>query len=166
MYRFILMPELESEGGQKRALRRIFYSVVLTSVEFFLAVLALLSGVPVLLDPVGLSLVPNSLAAFLPHWMVIFWGGMLTAGGTTTIAGITMGDYRIEQIGVLFLLAAAFVYAIALVSILPGSFVALITYILFVLAMTARYWVLSKLIRLTGRLVKKVREDEMKRRKE
>lgn len=167
MYRFILLPELAGdEGDSKRAWRRVWYSVVLTSVEFFLAIVALISGLPVLLDPISLSLVPGSLAALLPVWMVDLWGFQLALGGTATILGITKGDFRIEQIGVMLLFSGAFVYSIALATILPGSFVAFTTYILFILAMAARYWVLGRLIKLTGRLKKRELESLPNKREE
>jgi hypothetical protein len=84
--------------------------------------------------------------------MVILWASQMTIGGGTTIAGIVTGDFRIEQIGVLLLLSGAFVYSLALLTLFPASFMALVTYVLFVLAMAARYWVLGKLIKMTGRL--------------
>ena len=159
MYRYILMPELNGdEGNNKRAWRRIFYSVVLTSVEFFLAVVAVLVGLPVLIDPFHLTLVPGSIAQLLPLWMVDLWGFQMTVGGGLTMGGIIKGDFRIEQIGVMFLATGAFVYMLALLSILPGSWAAFVTYALFALAMIARYWVLGRLIKLTGRLTKRVRD--------
>lgn len=158
-YRYILMPELE-ESTKNRVWRRVFYSIVLTSVEFFFAVVAVLTGFPVLLDPVGLSLVPSSLAKLLPFWMVDLWGGQFFLGGVTTIWGITSSDFRIEQIGVLFLTTGAFVYMLALITILPASWVAFVTYGLLVLAMAARYWVLGRLIKLTGRLKKRIRDKQ------
>lgn len=158
-YRFILMPEIEG-SDKNRIWRRVFYSIVLTSVEFFFAVVAILTGIPVLLDPIGLSLVPVSITKLLPIWMVDLWAGQFLLGGTITIWGITSSDFRIEQIGVLFLMTGAFVYSLALITILPGSWVAFITYILLVLTMAARYWVLGKLIKLTGRLKRRLRDGK------
>lgn len=149
------MPELEGTTKQK-IWRRVFYSVVLTSVEFFLAIVAILAGVPVLLDPFSLSLVPQSIAHLMPLWMVDVWGVQMFLGGGITITGILKGDFRIEQIGVFLLIGGSFIYSLALLALLPGSWVAFITYILFGSAMVARYWVLGKLIRLTGRLRDKV----------
>jgi hypothetical protein len=90
----------------------------------------------------------------MPVWMVDMWGFQLVAGGLVTVTGISKGDFRLEQIGVLLLFGAAFVYSIALLMLLPTSWVVFITYVLFSLAMFARYWVLGRLIKLTGRLVK------------
>lgn len=73
--------------------------------------------------------------------------------------GIIKGDFRIEQIGVLLLMSGSFVYMIALLGLLPGSWVAFITYLLFVLAMAARYWVLGKLIKMTGKLIDKFHKE-------
>lgn len=155
MYRYELMPELLQEGNP--FWRRVFYSVVLTSVEFFLAIVSVLTGLPVLLDPIGLSLVPGSLTHLLPTWMVDLWGLQFAVGGGLTVTGIARGDFRLEQMGVMLLLSGAFVYMLALITILPASWVAFVTYVMFVLAMAARYWVLGRLIRLTGRLKKKVK---------
>jgi len=156
------MPELNDD--QQKIWRRIFYSVVLTSVEFFLAVVAILTGLPVLLDPIGLSLVPGSLSHLLPVWMVDVWGAQFALGGATTVWGIITGDFRTEQIGVLLLMCGAFVYSLALMTILPGSWVAFITYVLFVFAMAARYWVLGRLIKLTGRLTRRFLRDEKQKK--
>jgi hypothetical protein len=163
MYRYFLMPHLEDVEGnntKKRMWRRIFYAMVLTSVELFLAIIALFTGIPVLLDPIGLSLVPLSITKLMPVWMVDLWGFQLLIGGLITGTGILSGDFRIEQIGVLLLFAGAFVYTVALATILPGSWVAFITYVLFALSMAARYWVLSKLIKLTRNLMKEVGSKE------
>jgi len=167
VYRMILLPELvDGEGNHKRAWRRVFYSVVLTSVEFFLAVIALIAGLPVLIDPFSLSLVAGSLTRLLPHWMVLLWGLQMSLGGAATMGGIVWGDFRIEQIGVLLLLGGAFIYTLALVLLLPTSFMAFITYLLFVLAMVARYWVLGKLIKMTGNLNKKAIDSIPDKREE
>ncbi len=152
MYRTVLMPELDDTSTSQKLWRRIFYSVVLTSVEFFLALIAIMAGVPVLIDPFSLSLISASLVKLLPGWVIILWGVQMVLGGSITIGGILKGDYRIEQIGVLFLIAGAFIYWVALLFALPGSWVPFITYFFFMFAMAARYWVLGKLIKLTGRL--------------
>jgi hypothetical protein len=148
--RLILLPELEE--SHPGLWRKVFYSVVLTSVEFFLAIVAILTGIPVLIDPIGLSLVSGSLIKLLPFWLVDIWAAQFLLGGGITVWGIVSGDFRTEQIGVLLLLSGAFVYAMALTTLLPGSWIAFVTYVLFVLAMAARYWVLSRLIKLSGRL--------------
>jgi hypothetical protein len=152
MYRYILMPELQNASDSQKAWRRVFYSVVLTSVEFFLAVIALLSGIPVLLDPFSLTFVSNSVQQLMPLWMVDAWALQLVVGGVITMSGILRGDFRTEQIGVMLLLGGAFVYMVALAPLLPNAIMVFVTYALFTLAMLARYWVLGRLIRLTGRL--------------
>ncbi len=159
MYRFIMMPELNGTEAQK-AWRRVFYSIVLTSVEFFLAVIAIMAGVPVLLDPFSLTFVPASISSIMPIWMVDVWALQLVTGGAITGLGIIKGDFRTEQIGVMLLLGGSIVYMIALAPLLPAAFLPFITYVLFTLAMCARYWVLGKLIRLTRRLTLKTREKE------
>lgn len=152
VYRYILMPELA--GDEKGAAwRRVFYSIVLTSVEFFLAIIAILSGVPVLLDPFSLTFVSNSIQQLMPLWMVDLWASQLVIGGGITITGIVRGDARTEQIGVMLLLGGSFVYMVALGPLLPTAIMVFITYSLFTLAMSARYWVLGKLIKITSKTV-------------
>jgi hypothetical protein len=159
MERLILMPELTGTEKQGRWWRRAFNSIVLTSIEFFLAIVAVLVGVPVLLDPVMLTLVPNSIAHLLPVWTVDLWGLQFALGGGITMSGILKDDFRMEQIGVMLLASGAFVYMLALVFVLPGAWISFITYLLFVLAMIARYWVLGRLIKVTARLNRKIRES-------
>lgn len=152
MNRYILMPESNDDSTSQKIWRRVFYSIVLTSVEFFIALIAFIAGIPVLLDPFSLSLVSTSLVKLLPQWVIILWAVQMVAGGLTTIGGIVAGDFRIEQIGVLFLISGAFIYWVALLFALPGAWVPFVTYLFFVLALIARYWVLGRLIKLTGRL--------------
>jgi hypothetical protein len=159
MYRYTLMPDLDDNSRSQKIWRRVLYSIVLTSVEFFLAVVAILVGVPVILDPFTLSFVAGSITRLLPVWMVDLWAAQFMLGGGITIWGITSGDFKVEQIGTLLLMTGSFVYAIALSTLLPTSFIAFVTYVLFVFAMGARYWVLGKLIKLTGRLNKRAKHD-------
>lgn len=144
MQRLVLMPE---NIGR---LRRAFFSVVLASVEFFVAFLAVIGSVPMLVDPV--SLVPPTILEILPMWMVYGWAGGLLIGGLMSIAGIVLYRYRIERMGALTLAMSALIYTVALISLLPGSWLAFITYVVFVFAMLARYWVLGRVLKVMNRV--------------
>lgn len=146
MQRLYLMPE--NPGRWRRA----FFSVVLASVEFFVAFLAVIGGLPILLSPTHLA--PLSIIALLPGWMIYIWAGGLVLGGLLSIVGILFYNYRIERAGAMTLAMTAFVFCIALVSLFPASWLAFITYLVFMLAMLARYWVLGKLITAIGRVRK------------
>lgn len=130
--------------------RRVLMALVLTSVEAFVAVLALLAGVPILFDPA--SLAPTSVLRLLPVWAVYCWGAGMTIGGIGTFMGIVLEEYRLERIGVLALASTVTIFFLALIGFLPGSFVALLTFGLFSLSMYARYWVLGELIKVREEL--------------
>lgn len=137
-YRF-LFPETS-----KTAWGRIFHAFVLTSVEAFLGLICLLAGIPVLLDP---STFAPMVVLKLGEWISYPWAiGMLT-GGALTLGGIAKGEFRVEQMGVAILGFVATLFCIALVGAWPVSWVALLSYLSFALAMVARYWVLGKLAR-------------------
>lgn len=146
MQRLFLMPQ--NVGPWRRA----FFSIVLASVEFFVAFLALIAGVPILLSP-GL-LAPESILALMPQWMVYTWAGGLVGGGVLSIAGIATYSYRTERAGAMTLAMTAFIYVVALTTLLPVSWLAFITYLVFMLAMIARYWVLGKVLKAMGRVRK------------
>lgn len=130
--------------------RRMFTALILTSAEAFLAVLALLAGIPILLNPTALA--PTSILALLPVWAIMGWGAGMTIGGFASFIGIILEEYRLERIGVLALGSTVFIFSLALINFFPGSLFVFVTYVLFGLAMAARYWVLGKLIKIRERV--------------
>lgn len=138
-------------------LRKVIISLVLASVEAFLAFLCLVSGIPILLNPTALA--PNSILALLPGWTIYLWAIGLVVGGTLSLIGISLSEYRLERIGVLVLIATAAVFSMALLSFLPNALVSFLTYAAFGAAMTARYWVLGKLIRIQNLRTKMLKEE-------
>lgn len=144
MQRLYLMPK---EIGPWR---RAFFSVVLASVEFFVAFLAVVGGLPILLNPAALA--PNSIVSLMPLWMVYVWGGGLVLGGVLSIAGILLFSYRTERMGAITLAMTAFIFCVALAAFLPSSWLAFVTYLVFTLAMLARYWVLGQVLKVVGRV--------------
>jgi hypothetical protein len=145
-------------------LRRVIYSLVLQSVEAFLAVLTILVSLPILLSPKEFT--PNTVQALLPQWLVWTWAIGLLLGGLTTLTAILKNSYRLERIGVATLAGTSSIYAIALSGSLPTTWLAMLTYIMFALAMMARYWVLGRLLRMNSNLAKMRRriqklEDEI-----
>ncbi len=132
--------------------RRVVYSLVLQSVEAFLALLTVLVGLPVLIRPD--LFVPATISEILPEWFVATWAIGLVVGGVTTLASIVFSNYRVERMGVAILGGTTAVYSIALSGNLPTSTLAAATYAMFALAMAARYWVLGRLLRMNGQLSK------------
>lgn len=125
-------------------IRRIITSLVLGSVEAFLAFLCLAVGIPLLLSPQTLS--PESVLALLPGWSIYPWAAGMITGGAFALGGIVMSEPLFERIGVFFLTVTTGVFSFALIPLLPGAFVGWLTFSLFSLSMAARYWVLGKLI--------------------
>lgn len=148
MHKVFLMPE-----GIGR-FRRMWWSVVLSSVEFFVAFLALVSGGPILLDPT--SLAPSTILGQMPLWMVYVWAGGLVLGGLFSLIGILTSSYRVERVGAMFLAMTAAVYCFALLPFLPTSWVAFSTYVIFTMTMLARYWALGKVIKVMARVREEV----------
>lgn len=132
-------------------LRRVVYSLVLQSIEAYLAVLAILVGLPVLLEP---RFTPGTVNSLFPTWMIIVWAGGLVVGGIVTLAAILSTNYRIERMGVSILWATTLTYALALSRALPNSLLPFMTYGMFALSMMARYWVLGRLLRMNSNLAR------------
>lgn len=137
-------------------MRRVFAAVVLSSVEFFLAILCLISGIPILISP-G-SLAPASVIALLPMYFLYIWAIGLVVGGLASITGIAFNEYRLERIGVLALGVTSAVFAVALLGV-PHALLAAITYGFFSLAMGARYWVLGKLIYIRDARIRELQKE-------
>lgn len=134
--------------------RRMWWSVVLSSVEFFVALLAIVAGGPILLNPT--SLAPSSILGQMPLWMVYVWAGGLVLGGLCSLVGILAYSYRVERVGAMFLAMTAVVYCFALAPFLPMSWVAFSTYVIFALTMLARYWALGKVLDAMARVREEV----------
>lgn len=136
--------------GIRTALRRAVHSLVLQSIEAFIALLCVMVGFPLLLAPERMS--PQSVEALLPPILVIVWAAGLAVGGMVTLAAIVADNYRIERIGIAILWGTVTVHAIALTAVLPHGFFAMMTYIFFALTLMARYWVVGRLIKISAAL--------------
>lgn len=142
MDRLWLMPSLVEK--KPTFWRKVLYGLAITSIEAFLALACLLTGLPVLIDPTRFA--PVSIRA-LDAWLIYPWGvGMLT-GGTLTLSGIVSSHFRVERMGIAILAFVAFTYIFALFTALPASLFVVMSYALFSLAMLARYWVLGRMIK-------------------
>lgn len=151
MDRLWLLPALVNENTG--FWRRVFYGLVVTSVEAFLAVACLLAGVPVLIDPSQFA--PMSINA-LDAWLVYPWGAGMLSGGMLTLVGISSNRFRVERMGISILAFVAFVYFFGLLAFLPLSLFACLSYGLFFLSMLGRYWVLGKVINYENNLRKEI----------
>lgn len=124
--------------------RSILQALTFASVEVFLAVLAMLSGLPILATNGELAPITMSV---LPDWAVLCWGGVLVLGGLLTLAGIAARAIRIERAGVLLLGSSTIVLFVALLSADISSAVGLVLYPMFAWAMLARYWSLGRVLK-------------------
>lgn len=129
--------------------RQVIEALSLSSVEVFLAILSILSGLPTVIS--GGSLAPKTMQA-LPQWTVILWGLVLAVGGSLALTGIGMRAIRIERAGVLLLGSASAVLFLVLVGYPSSSILGLVLYAMFAWAMFARYWVLGRTLKSIARV--------------
>lgn len=111
------------ERARTAPLRYLPRGVLAEPFELFLAGIAVLNGVPLLLsDRVRAA----SIEALLPEWLVVAWGLELLLGGLLTAGGLLGRKPDVERVGLLLLGPAALVYglAISLVVGLNGGAVA------------------------------------------
>lgn len=131
---------------------RILHSLALQSIEAFLAALMAIAGIPILFNPD--AYMPPAIARSLPDWIAIGWSVVLSVGGVLTLVATLIPSYRSERIGVSMIFGAAAVYAICLSNSLPGSWLAMVTYIMFSAAMAGRYWAIGQMLKMADRLHK------------
>ena len=131
----------------KETFKAIAMALALSSVEAFLAILVLLAGVPILFAPEHLS--PGSLLRTLPMFMVYGWAIGMVVGGILTLVGIGFRSYHVERAGVAQLAGVAFVYGLAMIASagFTAAFLPSLTYLLFGVAMVARYYVLGRVLK-------------------
>jgi hypothetical protein len=127
---------------------RTFRALRLESTTAFLAYLATIVGVPILISPNGFA--PESVKQAFPTALIMWWGFALAFGGVATLVGLvwpTWYSMRIEQIGLLFLSFGSGTYALALSSYGTGNgrFLTVLTFALFSLSCAVRYVELGKL---------------------
>lgn len=133
---------------------RVFQAFVLTSVESFLALVCLLAGVPVLINPAVFA--PAAMKA-MSAWLVYPWAVGMLIGGATTLVGIGKEDLRIERMGISILGAVAFIFLIALLTAGgPVSIIGILNYAFFTLSMVARYWVLGQMLKHANELKQRI----------
>lgn len=131
---------------RRAILRRIIPALVLTSVEAFVSILCILSSIPIIVNPDQLA--PDSAVRLFPGWTIYIWAAGLLLGGLLSLVGIATMEYRIERIGVLILISTVGTFSFALIGSLPKTFMNLLVFILFTLAMAARYWTLGKMVKI------------------
>jgi hypothetical protein len=137
--------------------RRVVASLVLTSLELFLAVFCMFVSVPLLIKPE--SLAPNSVLALMPKWAVYAWAAGLALGGICSFLGLLFTEYRLERMGVSLKIATVGVFTMAFASNLPRTFTVFILCLLFTLALVARYWVLGRLILIQQARIAMLKEE-------
>jgi hypothetical protein len=124
-------------------LKHILQALQVASIEVFVALLCLVSGLPILISPTAFA--PTAVLALMPLWLVLCWGVCLTLGGLADLIGIATENLYIRRAGLILLSAGSLVMAMGVLS-LTGStrlFVAG-TYLVFGWATAARYYVIGK----------------------
>lgn len=127
---------------------RTLRALSLESTTAFLAYLATIFGVPILVNPTEFA--PESVKQAFPLVLVMWWGLSLAFGGVTTLIGLVWPMWysmRIEQIGLLFLSFGSGTYALAITSYgsSSGRFLTALTFALFSLSCAVRYIELGRL---------------------
>ena len=140
--------------GRYPRLRNALMALVLTSVEAFLAVLCIFAAVPILVAP--LTFAGPALVAALPLWMIYMWGVSLLIGGGLSLFGIVASVLRIERMGVAVLATVPVIYALALIAAPTTPVLTIAIYLMFSMAMVARYWVLGKALSAINELIKEM----------
>lgn len=128
-----------------RGLKRAKQAFVSDSMIFFVVYLAILGGIPIMIDPATFA--PASVTSELSEWLARVWGFDLVAGGLLCGFGLLGEKLRYERAGLACLFTGALIYGVAiliyggLATILP-----FLTYAFFSLAALARYRKLGKVL--------------------
>jgi hypothetical protein len=115
------------------------------SMVFFMAYLAIVAGLPIIIDPSTFA--PLSVQTNLEDWMVRVWGVGLFTGGLFEGYGLLTDRPRIERAGLACLMVAAAIFSVLLLSytglaaLLPS-----LTFALFSFSSWARYIKLGKVL--------------------
>lgn len=125
--------------------RRVLKAMQVSSLEIFIAVLCLVSGLPILINPVLFA--PVVLAA-LPMALIIAWAVALVLGGGLMLGGVVSRNVYILRAGLILVSAAAFVVGM-LVLLISGytRIFSVGVFFLFSWSLGARYWELGKVLK-------------------
>lgn len=128
----------------RRGWERARAAFVSDSLVFFVAYLAVMSGIPIFFDPSIFA--PNSIQTHLSEWVIRLWGMDLILGGGLSATGLLTERPRIEQGGLAFLFTGAMIFGVAiflytgLAGLLP-----VLTYFFFAASAIARFRKLGKI---------------------
>lgn len=129
----------------RRGLVKARAAFVSDSMVFFIAYLVIVSGVPIIVDP--MTFAPVSVQTQLAEWIVRCWGGDLLIGGLLSGYGLLSERIRIEQAGLALLSAGAAIFSIVVI-VYTGwaALLPFLTYALYAVAAIARYRKLNKVM--------------------
>lgn len=128
-----------------RGVRRAKNAFVSDSMIFFVVYLAILGGIPIIVDPATFA--PASVYSELSAWLARVWGVDLVMGGVLCGFGLIGEKLRYERAGLACLFTGALIYGLAIV-IYGGlaTMLPFLTYIFFAMAALARYRKLGKIL--------------------
>jgi hypothetical protein len=147
--------------------KNIFVALTLSSIEVFMAVLAVLSGVPITIGVLlnNPALLPPSINALA--WTVqLAWGLALTVGGTLMTRGIAFREIRLERGGAILTGSSAFVLSVAILFSGTASIIGILTFGLFAWAMLARFYVLGRYLKEIEHLKRTLHPDKAAKREQ
>lgn len=126
-------------------MRERWFALQSASIEVFLALLCILAGLPIVLNPGVFA--PASLLALLPLGLVLSWAGFMVIGGFLTVLGVLLLNPYVERSGLICLAAASFVMGVSVIFLVGYTrlFSAGI-YLVMSLALYSRYRQLGKLL--------------------
>jgi hypothetical protein len=136
------MTRTQAKGLFKRA----YNAFAAESMVFLIAYLAVLVGLPIIIDPVTFA--PSSIQYGLSEWIVRLWGVSLLAGGLLSAGGLFTDRARVERAGLALLFTGAIIYAVLIVVYFTSwsILVPVLTYLLFAWSSIARYRKLGKVL--------------------
>lgn len=141
-------------------MRNMWHSVQSASIEVFIALLCILAGLPILLNPAVFA--PVSVLAVLPVFLVMAWAVALVLGGLLTLVGILLSNVYIERAGLILIAVGAFIFGTTILLVTGTTRLFSVgTYYIFSWAMGSRYLQLGKLLKVRRRRWRaKVDEEE------
>ena len=140
-------------------MKRILHSLRIASIEVFVALLCLLSGLPILFNPATFA--PASVIVAFPMVLVIAWALCLVVGGGLNLVGLAVDNPYLRRAGLAMLAGGATFMALSILFV--AGWVKLFSigvYLIFAWACAARYVTLGTDLKARRKRWEKVVHDK------